>query len=586
VTLKTFLKTGLIRKKMKNLSKAHSILLLISFIATLSLLGCGGCASQNTIPSAQSVKTVEWNLSVQAQNTYAYLLYDQALRKEDEDLVLVALRKFKSSNMPISMYIESGVWLMSRRSPNTLPALKLGLEKYPRDISLVLLYAESLQDDNQSAQAIDFMRQYIKDNKDSIDAKLEISLLLIKIHKYQEAQNELADIPEKQRTPLINYYMARAFIGLEQTDKAIPFLKKAIKGSPAFIEALAELAYIYEKNLKLKEASALYEKMLKLNDGSQEVLLRIISLYLKQNNVKKALEFVEKGPDSNEFAMLVATMFIEAKNLTEAEKILLALTKHDDYPPEANFYLAAIAYEKNKNIGNALKWLEKIPKDSDYHKRAVILQIQMLAGENRIGEALAKTQNAKLDYPERFDLWQIEIQLLAKLNKLAEALDIATLAIIKWPENAELIFLQASLFDELGDKENALRVMELLLNINPDHHQALNYVGYTLAEKAKDLPRAISLLKRAISLSPHSSYIMDSLAWAQFKAGQLKDAWENINKAVSLKGGADPTVWEHYGDIATALGNTAEAKKAYTEALRYIPADFNGVRKRLENKIK
>lgn len=572
---------------MKNLLNMRSILLLISTITTLSLLGCGGCASQENIKSKKiDTKAIEWHLSPSAQSTYAFLLYDQALRHEDENALLIAMQKLKPSQMPISMYIESAIWLMSRKSPNTLNVIGLGLELYPTNISLVLLYAENLQNIGQSAKAIEFMRQYLKNNKDSIDARLEIALLLIKIHNYNEAQEELNNIPEKQRTPLINYYMARTFIGLNQTDKAIPYLQSAIKNSPAFIEAMAELAYIYEKSQRLNDASILYEKMLKLNDSSQEVLIRLISLSLRQNNIAKALEFVKKGSTNPEFIMIVATMFIETKHYDAAEKLLFSITNQDDYPPEANFYLAAITYEKNLGTDNAFKWLQKIPKSSDFHKRAILLHIQMLANDKRINDALKVVQNAKLDYTEHNDLWQLEIRLLAQLNRQKEALDTTNIALIKWPKNVELIFLQGSLFDELGDKKNALLSMETLISVNPDHYQALNYVGYSLAEESKDLPRAISLLERAILLSPQSSYIMDSLAWAQFKAGKLQDAWKNISKAVTLKGGSSPDIWEHYGDIAKALGNNAEAKKGYMEALKFIPQGFESMRKRLEKKIK
>jgi Flp pilus assembly protein TadD len=43
----------------------------------------------------------------------------------------------------------------------------------------------------------------------------------------------------------------------------------------------------------------------------------------------------------------------------------------------------------------------------------------------------------------------------------------------------------------------------------------------------------------------------------------------------------DPTIWEHYGDIATALGKVEEARKGYAKALELKPQNADSVRERL-----
>ena len=63
---------------------------------------------------------------------------------------------------------------------------------------------------------------------------------------------------------------------------------------------------------------------------------------------------------------------------------------------------------------------------------------------------------------------------------------------------------------------------------------------------------------------------MDSLAWVYFRQDKLKKAWATIIQAVALETG-DATIWEHYGDIAAAMGNRAEATKGYKKALSLEP---------------
>jgi predicted negative regulator of RcsB-dependent stress response len=43
----------------------------------------------------------------------------------------------------------------------------------------------------------------------------------------------------------------------------------------------------------------------------------------------------------------------------------------------------------------------------------------------------------------------------------------------------------------------------------------------------------------------------------------------------------DPTIWEHYGDIATALGKAEEARKGYSKALEFKPKNADSIRERL-----
>ena len=123
--------------------------------------------------------------------------------------------------------------------------------------------------------------------------------------------------------------------------------------------------------------------------------------------------------------------------------------------------------------------------------------------------------------------------------------------------------------------------MEDILESQPDNFQALNYVGYTLAEENRDLVRALQLLVRANQLSPNKSYIVDSLAWALFKSGRAQEALVEIRRAVELGGQPDSSIWEHYGDIAQHLNLKDEARKAYQNALELNPGNAESLRRRL-----
>lgn len=570
---------------MKHSSLFRYLALTVAAVAALPLLGCGGCVSheknRDGAAGGDAPRTVEWKLSPEAQTTYAFLLYDQALRQEDEEALVEALQKLASGNPPVGIYVESGIWLMSRKSLLAPRAMESGLRLYPDDPSLNLLYAEALMEGGKAVQSIEHMRGYIKKHPESTDARLELALLLVKHNQFGEAQQLLAAITGQERTALVEYYQARALIGMNRPDEAIPHLRRSIKKNPDFVEGMAELAYIYERRKDLREARKVYEKMLQLNDSSQEVLLRLIALSLRLDQPLKALEFMNKGPATPGFRLTVASMFIEARQYARAEVLLKALAKDPDAPAEVYFYLAGVAYDGHKDVREALCWLEKIPQENRFYDRSVLLRVQMLVEDNRLKEALDAARTGQLATPGQRELWQMEVRLLATMQRTQEALTAADKAVRQWPEDAETAFLRASLLDESGNKRGAMAAMEALIKSHPDHYQALNYVGYTLAEENRDLDRALLLLQKAMELSPESAYIADSLAWAQYKAGRLEDAWINITKATTLKGEPDPAIWEHYGDIADALGKKSEARHGYTKALEFKPANAPSIRQRL-----
>jgi tetratricopeptide (TPR) repeat protein len=183
--------------------------------------------------------------------------------------------------------------------------------------------------------------------------------------------------------------------------------------------------------------------------------------------------------------------------------------------------------------------------------------------------------------PEDQKLFQLEVRLLAALDRLDAALELANSGVRAWPADLDLTFLYASLLDERGDKKAAFAAMEKIVQADPKHYQALNYLGYTLADENRELLRALDLLLRAVELAPGFAYILDSLAWAQYRLGKLDAAWENISKVVSLDNAEDSTIWEHYGDIASALGKAEDARKGYSRALELKPKNADSIRERL-----
>ena len=371
---------------------------LLSGSLSLSLLGCGGCASTQprsgaASPSFQGIEILpeEKELSPAAKDTYAYLLYMQALADEDEELLLQAAQQMTGGTLPAKAWLEGALWLDSRRSEKVLPLLELGLQVWPDDLPLNLFSAEALAAHGKTEQGLKQIQAFVARHPDSLDARMELILLLVKAKRFDEAEKHIGSIAAGERTPMVDYYHARALIGMQRRAEAIPLLQKAIQAMPDFVEALVELAYAYEQQKQWNEARTIYEKLLKLQVSEQDVCLRLVHLSLRLNQPEKALKYFRKGPDAAAFKLTAISMFLESRHYLQAERLLKEMLDEPGVPPDVFLMLAGIARDQRRDTELALSWLARIPASSPTAVQAEGLKAQILADAGKEKEAVPST---------------------------------------------------------------------------------------------------------------------------------------------------------------------------------------------------
>jgi tetratricopeptide (TPR) repeat protein len=122
------------------------------------------------------------------------------------------------------------------------------------------------------------------------------------------------------------------------------------------------------------------------------------------------------------------------------------------------------------------------------------------------------------------------------------------------------------------------------MELAPDYVEAINYLGYSYADKGVNLDEALKLIEKAVGLDPDSGYIRDSLGWVYFKMGMYEMALKEIKKALETEID-DPVINEHLGDIYMKLGNEEDAIDAWERSLENHEK-AEGLKDRVEEKIK
>jgi tetratricopeptide (TPR) repeat protein len=158
------------------------------------------------------------------------------------------------------------------------------------------------------------------------------------------------------------------------------------------------------------------------------------------------------------------------------------------------------------------------------------------------------------------------------LERFEEAAESFGIGIEKDPKNPDFYFQLGTTYDKLNRFENVIASMEKAIELNPKHSMALNYLGYSFADRGIRLDEAVDLIKRALEVRPDDGYYIDSLGWAYYKQGNLKEALKELKRAVDLVPD-DPVLREHLGDIYLGIRKGEKAKDEWLKSLEIDPSN-------------
>jgi tetratricopeptide (TPR) repeat protein len=81
---------------------------------------------------------------------------------------------------------------------------------------------------------------------------------------------------------------------------------------------------------------------------------------------------------------------------------------------------------------------------------------------------------------------------------------------------------------------------------------ALNSLGYIMAEEEIDLQEALKYCREAVRIKPENPSYLDSLGWACYRLGRYEEALAYLKKAHSNSGG-HKTIASHLREVMQKL---------------------------------
>ena len=124
----------------------------------------------------------------------------------------------------------------------------------------------------------------------------------------------------------------------------------------------------------------------------------------------------------------------------------------------------------------------------------------------------------------------------------------------------------ADLYVRNNRRVEAEQLVRRLVTIEPKNADALNYLGYLLADRGQQLDEAIRYVRRALDIEPNNPNYLDSLGWAYFRRGDYAEAEKYLAPAAQQLP-KNATIQDHLGDLHAKRGRWQDAVAAWSRAL-------------------
>ena len=536
------------------------------------------CASLNSKPSGETTpappeKIVEYK-AIPANTMYSLLVAEMAGQRQRYDVALFhyldQARKTRDPNVAeralrIAQYIgaagfaaeASEIWLeVEPDDPGAVQAaaqVALGRKAFDQSLELYTRFY-----DMTGVAQFDFYAAALLPNDETVRGD-QLSDLEALSQTYPESGN-------------LVYGQALLLQSLGQGDAAIQRIDQALKLEPGLLPAAVQKARILARNQRVDEAIDWLDKLLDDHPDNKQIAVLRARMLLQLGDVREARNAFaainRQYPNDDQIILSLALLEEELENYSEAKPLLRTLLNSGDKQSEASYYLGRIAASEN-DPDLAISYYRQIG-DSREFLPAQLAAAQLLNQEQGTDAATSYLQERSAEFPQYAgQLRRLETDILIKAGRQQEAFESVSIALEAEPEDTNLRYTRAMLAERLGNMALLESDLRYIIDKNPEHAEALNALGYSLANKTDRFDEAEPLIERAIALQPDNPAIIDSLGWLYFRQGKLNeagplllDAWNRMN---------DHEIAAHLGEWHWTTGDKESAYDIWSQGLELEP---------------
>ncbi len=433
------------------------------------------------------------------------------------------------------------------------------------------LYARSRKTD----LAIQHLRELVRLSRDrNINGFMQAVMVVgkLKDQKYGlELMRELAAAYGDDPKALYSYAVVAA--GAGEYDLAESSIRRVLELEPDWAEASVLLSRILLQQGKVSGALAVLREA--VEDNPDSLVLRVayarqlVEARQLENAYEQFVELLKVEPASSDLLFSAGIVALQLGNYDAARRHLKALTYDGTRRDEAMYYLGQTE-EMDGNPEAAAQWYAKV--SGNYQREAQVRRARLLAKSGQVAGARDLIQALRVQEPDQsVRLYLIEAEILREAGRADDVMQLYAHALKYYPNNADLLYDRALYAVELGRLDILERDLRQIIQDDPDHADALNALGYTLADQTSRYDEALEYIERALALKPDNAAVLDSMGWVQYRLGNNLDALRYLRRALELQ--PDAEIAAHLGEVLWVTGDREEAIRVWKASLAENPDD-------------
>ena len=468
----------------------------------------------------------------------------------------------------IAMYMKDG--------NRTNEAVSLWLKQDPDNLSARKIAALSALKAENKQQSVEQLSALLKTDPAGFEKTLfELAGALQKEDNVAFIYAVMEDLAVKHPDQASIFFI-QSLLASDLRDKALAEKKveRALVLQPGWDKALilqAQLA-VHDENYKqaetlLRNASLKYPDNPKFKKMLAQVLIKDAK-YEEAGEVYEAL--FANDPKDYESQFSLGLVHLQLERDSKAEDIFKQLLEHADWRNQSNFYLGKIE-EKRGNVENALSSFDKVT-DGPFQFEAALTGISLLAKNKQYDRAEQRLKVLSGKFPKQKPrIVLLRAELYGQQKQYEKAYSYLADELKNYPDQEELLYSRALMADRMGKLDVMDADLQKILAKHPDNVEALNALGYSLADKTTRYAEAETYLLHALRIKPDEAVVLDSYGWLKYKMGNRQAALDYLQKAYDKQ--PENEIAAHLAEVLWVSGKKEEAKKLILKALEDAPDD-------------
>lgn len=510
------------------------------------------------------------SVSLTAELLNDLILADVAVRRGHFDLsVKLFLQTAQYTRDPRLAERAARIASYAEMQPQALEATNLWVELDPENSEARQLLTSLLVKGGKAGSAEDHLERILASEGETLDGFMTVAGLLSRERDKNIALDLMKKIVAKRdENADAHYAMSHLALRFEEYDLAESSVNRALALRGFWDAASLQYVRILVAQSKNAQAVEYLNSSIEKHPDNLDFRLFYARLLMDQERFPEAYDqfkfIADKQPDNEDALFALGFVGLQLNRLDEAEAYLLRLKKLGSRGYEVNYYLGRLE-ELRGNAPAARQWYTSIAQGEHYFN-AQIRIIVLMSQDGDLSGALNLVQQLKRERPaQKLRLELVEGEILVEHGKYQEAMTLYTKALEEVPENQDLLYARSMVAEKLNDLASMERDMRLILSRDPNNVEALNGLGYTLADRTTRYQEAYELISRALELRPNDFFILDSMGWVKYKMGKHQEAIDYLRRALETR--MDVEIAAHLGEVLWVTGEHAEARAVWQRAL-------------------